>query len=135
VVGDEPAGQHHGADDGVADRPPGGELRAHRLKAGAGFTDWRVTLGWPQLVPSDEATEATTAEADLRMGIVSRQTIAEKRGYDWTVEQQRIEDDRAEHPSELDRVIETLDRLPQPNQPTPAPTPTPTPSPAPAAAP
>jgi hypothetical protein len=71
-----------------------------------GFEGWRVTLGWPQLLPIDEATEQTTAEGYLRMGIVSKQTIAEKRGYDWKVEQDRMADEKTEAgPDSMDRLL------------------------------
>jgi hypothetical protein len=78
-----------------------------------GIDGWRVTLGWPQLLPIDEATEAQTAEGDLRMGIVSKQTIAEKRGYDWKVEQERMEDEKAE--AAPDAMGRLMDQLAQPH--------------------
>jgi hypothetical protein len=62
---------------------------AERILTLRGYEDYRVSLGWPELLTDEEAS-AQNDEAELRMGIVSRQTIAEKRGYDWSVEQQRI---------------------------------------------
>lgn len=59
-----------------------------------GIPNVRVTLGWPNILPTDEVAATESAEADLRMGIVSKQTIAEKRGYDWEVEQQRLAEQR-----------------------------------------
>jgi hypothetical protein len=55
-----------------------------------GFKGWTVSLGWPELIPSDPAAESLADEGELRMGVVSKQTIAEKRGYDWSLESQRI---------------------------------------------
>lgn len=51
------------------------------------------TIQWPEMLPDDPVSEAQALEADQRMEVVSRQTIAEKRGYDWEVERQRIEDE------------------------------------------
>jgi hypothetical protein len=67
---------------------------AERILDLAGFGGWTVSLGWPELLPSDPASEALGDESELRMGIVSKQTIAESRGYDWSVEQQRIAEEK-----------------------------------------
>lgn len=66
---------------------------AERALALRGYEGWSVTLGWPELLTDEEAS-AQSDEAELRMGIVSRQTIAEKRGYDWSIESQRIEEEK-----------------------------------------
>lgn len=63
---------------------------AERILDLAGFSGWTVTLAWPRLLPADSAAEALGDEAELRMGVVSKQTIAEKRGYDWSIESQRM---------------------------------------------
>jgi Phage portal protein, SPP1 Gp6-like len=67
---------------------------AERILDLAGFGGWTVSLGWPELLPSDPQSEALADEGELRMGIVSKQTIAEKRGYDWSVESQRLEEEK-----------------------------------------
>jgi hypothetical protein len=59
-----------------------------------GFPGWTVSLGWPKMLPTDTAGEALADEAEQRMGIVSKQTLAAKRGYDWDVESQRLEEER-----------------------------------------
>jgi hypothetical protein len=59
-----------------------------------GFTGWSVSLGWPKMLPTDTAGEALADESEQRMGIVSKQTLAEKRGYDWSVESQRLEEEK-----------------------------------------
>lgn len=59
-----------------------------------GFTGWTVSLGWPKLLPTDTAAEALADESEQRMGIVSKQTLAEKRGYDWSVESQRLAEEK-----------------------------------------
>jgi hypothetical protein len=55
-----------------------------------GFAGWTAKIGWPKLLPADSAAEAQADESELRMGVVSKRTIAEKRGYNWDEEQQRI---------------------------------------------
>lgn len=55
-----------------------------------GQRGWTVSLGWPELIPTDPAAEALGDESELRMGVVSKQTVSEKRGYDWSLESQRI---------------------------------------------
>jgi hypothetical protein len=67
---------------------------ARRILALKGFKNWTVTLGWPDSTPSDPKADAEADEAELRMGIVSKRTVAEKRGYDWDVEQQRIAEEK-----------------------------------------
>lgn len=48
----------------------------------------KVTWGDP--LPTNEQEQATAIQADLNMGIVSKQTAAQERGYDWEAEQERI---------------------------------------------
>lgn len=55
-----------------------------------------VNLQWPNLVPSDITEDGQELERDLDMGIVSRQTVAEKRGYDWEQEQDRLAEEDAQ---------------------------------------
>ncbi len=59
-------------------------LELRRLKG------WTVSLGWPDSSPSDPKADAEADESEIRMGIVSKQTISEKRGYDWEQEQRRM---------------------------------------------
>lgn len=67
---------------------------ADGLLAMLGYTEFRTVLSWPDLLPRDEQAEAMADEAEIRMQIVSRQTIAEKRGYDWDIESQRISEEK-----------------------------------------
>lgn len=53
-----------------------------------------ITLNWPDPVPSDPKADAEADESEIRMGVVSKQTISEKRGYDWEVEQERMSEER-----------------------------------------
>lgn len=58
------------------------------------FPGWIVNVAFGDPLPDDPIADASQDETELRMGIVSKQTIAEKRGYDWDVEQQRIHAER-----------------------------------------
>jgi hypothetical protein len=62
----------------------------------ASMEDAAVNLQWPNLVPSDITEDGQELERDLDMGIVSRQTVAEKRGYDWEQEQDRLAEEDAQ---------------------------------------
>jgi Phage portal protein, SPP1 Gp6-like len=70
-----------------------------------GMPGWTVKLGWPEVLPSDDKAAAESAEADLRMGVVSKQTIAEKRGYDWALERERIDEEAREAKARFDEGI------------------------------
>jgi hypothetical protein len=52
------------------------------------------TIEWPEVLPVDETGQVQALEADLRMGIVSKQTTASRRGYDWQSEEERIADEK-----------------------------------------
>jgi hypothetical protein len=52
------------------------------------------TVEWPEVLPVDETGQVQALEADLRMGIVSKQTTASRRGYDWQSEEERIADEK-----------------------------------------
>jgi hypothetical protein len=52
-------------------------------------------IDWPNPMPENESEEAQAVAADLNMGIVSKQTISEKREYDWETEQSRMDEERA----------------------------------------
>jgi hypothetical protein len=66
---------------------------ARRLLEVRGLARWTVTLGWPDSTPSDPKADAEADESEIRMGVVSKRTISEKRGYDWEEEQRRIEEE------------------------------------------
>jgi len=57
--------------------------------AGAGNTDGGQVV-WPDVLPMDEIGQANALKADLEMGIVSKQTIANKRGYNFADEEERM---------------------------------------------
>lgn len=67
---------------------------ARRIFHLVGVPGWSVTLSWPDPMPADPKADAEADEAEIRMRVVSRQTVAERRGYDWETEQQRMAEDR-----------------------------------------
>lgn len=51
-------------------------------------------VNWPYIIPVDEIEETSSLQQDLNMGIVSKETVAMKRGYDYAVEQEKIAKDK-----------------------------------------
>lgn len=63
---------------------------------------------WPDPLP-ENGTETTKAmESDLNMGIVSKQTIATLRGYDWEQEQDRKSQEEADEGDVGTKIIENF---------------------------
>lgn len=50
---------------------------------------------WPDILPSNEQEEVTGLTFDLDRGLVSKQTVSEKRGYNWEYEQERMVGEQA----------------------------------------
>jgi hypothetical protein len=75
---------------------------AERVLDLTGHPGMGVSLSWPELTPSDPQGETASNEAELRMGVVSKQTVAEKRGHDWQQESQRIGDEAARGQARFD---------------------------------
>ncbi len=72
------------------------EELVQRLLVIGGKADIGVKVIWPDFIPENDAELTQAYSADLNMGIVSHQTIAGLRGYDWKKEQDRIlEEDNA----------------------------------------
>lgn len=67
-----------------------------RMLVIAGKGDDGGTVVWPDILPVDETIQVSALEADQRMGIVSKQTISTKRGYEWEDEKERIDADQKE---------------------------------------
>lgn len=55
-----------------------------------------ITVIWPDPLPSNEKEEVEAYSTDLSLGIVSKQTVSKKRGYDYEAEKERIDQERAE---------------------------------------
>jgi hypothetical protein len=73
----------------------GAALRALALRAmalgGQGAVRLRdIEIEWPDPLPVNETEERGLLVQDRAMGIVSKETVAEKVGYDWEQESQRI---------------------------------------------
>ena len=49
---------------------------------------------WPDTLPGNEQEEVAGLQFDLNAGIVSKQTAARDRGYDWEIEQERIGEEK-----------------------------------------
>ena len=68
----------------------------HRLLelAGAPDTDGGV-VEWPDLLPANDMEVSQAIRTDLELGLVSKQTASELRGYVWEDEEERIAGDKA----------------------------------------
>jgi hypothetical protein len=67
-----------------------------RLLAIGGFGDALITqLDWPELLPSDPLAERQTLVLDDGLGIISRETLSTKLGYDFETEQANLAKERA----------------------------------------
>ena len=75
-----------------------------RMLVIAGKGDDGGTVVWPDILPVDETIQVSALEADQRMGIVSKQTIAKIRGYEWEDEEERIANDRMKENENSDNV-------------------------------
>lgn len=70
-------------------------LTARILEVGAGREGLISTPQWTPVVPRSAKSEGEALERDLRMGIVSKETASGKRGYEWSVELDRISEETA----------------------------------------
>jgi hypothetical protein len=69
-----------------------------------GKPDAEVTPSWPEMLPADTQTLID----DQTLGIVSKRTLAEKRGYDYDVEAARIEEEKGSAPGATERALGTM---------------------------
>jgi len=67
------------------------EELARRLLILNGMQPLECKVVWPDFLPTNTAEEMQSLEGDLRMEIVSKQTVAAKRGYDWEQELERMD--------------------------------------------
>jgi hypothetical protein len=65
---------------------------------------------WPETLPQDEVEQMTADKFEMEAGIVSKQTIAQKRGYDWENEQERIDEERASGDNIGAAILRTFDQ-------------------------
>lgn len=74
---------------------------AGRILELGGLSDLLPMPEWTPVVPRSAKSEATALEADLRMGLVSKATASNKRGYDWKVEEAKMREERDANASAL----------------------------------
>jgi hypothetical protein len=67
---------------------------AGRILELANLPDRSPSPQWTPVVPRSAKSEAEALERDLRLGLVSRETAARKRGYEWSVELERMNEER-----------------------------------------
>jgi hypothetical protein len=85
-----------------------------RLLILAGFTEVGSTVEWGSDLPQDEKEDAQLIRDDLLAGLVSHETAAERRGYQWeTVEDIEGEADKiaAERAADTDRQVQAAANL------------------------
>lgn len=58
--------------------------------------DYPVTLNWQDPLPADDLQQAQVVQAADAIGIISKQTAAEKFGLNWEIEQQHMQDEAAD---------------------------------------
>lgn len=63
-------------------------------------------IAWPEILPVDAAEERDALESDLRMGVVSKATVAAKLGYDYEQEAEKI---ATEGQSAADAILTAFD--------------------------
>lgn len=61
-----------------------------RLLILGGYEGEECTVNWADPLPVNEQEETTALQADMNMGLVSKQTASEMRGYDWQEESERM---------------------------------------------
>jgi hypothetical protein len=63
--------------------------------AGMGDTDGGEVI-WPEVLPLDEIGQANALSTDMNLGLVSKQTASDRRGYVWVDEEDRIAKEKQE---------------------------------------
>ena len=70
------------------------EELVRRLLIIAGKEEVDCDVVWPDWMPVNEVEEVASLQADMATGLLSKQTAAKKRGYDWEQEQERLADEQ-----------------------------------------
>lgn len=65
---------------------------------------------WPDPLPVNEVEEIQAFGFDLENGLVSKQTVSERRGYDWEAEQERIEEEKESEDNIGSALLRAFDR-------------------------
>jgi hypothetical protein len=66
-----------------------------RLQMFSNLEPWDCDIYWQDPLPKDETALRQNIQADLNMGVVSKQTAAERLGYDWDDEKIRMQEEQA----------------------------------------
>ena len=67
-------------------------------------------LVWPYPLPENEQEEMTAIQGDMNMGLVSKQTASELRGYQWEDELERMNDERGNEDDLGGALLAAFDR-------------------------
>jgi len=74
------------------------ELSRRMLEIGGNYDESvePIRVIWQDPLPNNEKEEIEALSKDVEIGLVSKQTASQKRGYDWSTEQERIEQEQAD---------------------------------------
>ena len=67
------------------------ELSSRLLEMSGRGEGLDVSIAWPNPLPSDPQAERLALQTDTQMGVASKATVAEKLGYNWKLEDDRIQ--------------------------------------------
>jgi len=67
-----------------------------------------IKVIWPEPVPTNEQEESAAIVQDLNAGLISKQTASQERGYDWSIEQDRLAEEQAASGSVGDLIIQSF---------------------------
>jgi hypothetical protein len=79
----------------------------HRLLVLANFAEGDQDPGvvvWPDPVPTNEVEQVQALTFDINMGLLSKQSAAGIRGYEWETEQERIDGEREAQQAQGDNI-------------------------------
>jgi hypothetical protein len=65
---------------------------------------------WPEVLPVAESEQVTALQGDIALGLLSKETAAGIRGYDWMREQARIQEEREGEDSIGARLLSAFER-------------------------
>lgn len=85
------------------------DLNAH-IQEMTGVEVGDTLIVWPDPLPENPLETTQELQAEVAMGIVSRQTAAEQVGRDWEMERERIQNESKERSSLGQYLIEQFDR-------------------------
>lgn len=68
------------------------------------------TIVWQEVLPVSETEQISAIQADINLGILSKETAAGIRGYDWRKEQERIDGEQANQDSIGARLLSAFER-------------------------